>query len=202
LKKIVNIGVEMKLIIAITGASGSIYGIQLLKFFKSREDIETHLIISKTAERVISYETDYDNIEQLKVLADYYYQDNDLTAPISSGSFLTDGMIVAPCSAKTLSAVANSYSENLIARACDVTLKERRRLILLFRETPLTLSHIENMKKVTTMGGIILPPISGFYFKPQSIDDLINHTTGKVLDLLGIEHNLFKRWKIKNQDEG
>jgi len=186
----------MKLIIAITGASGSIYGIHLLKFFKSRQDIETHLIISKTAESVILYETDYENIEQVKILADYCYHDDDMTAPISSGSFLTDGMIVAPCSAKTLSAVANSYSENLIARACDVSLKERRRLVLLFRETPLTLSHIENMKKVTRMGGIILPPIPGFYYKPQTIDDLINHIMGKVLDLLGIEHNLFKRWKI------
>ena len=184
----------MKFIIAITGASGSIYGIRLLKFFKSREDIETHLIISKTAENVILHETDHDNIEHVKSLADFCYQDDDLTAPISSGSFLTGGMTVVPCSAKTLSAVAHSYGENLIARACDVSLKERRKLVLVFRETPLTLAHIENMKKVTSMGGIILPPIPGFYYKPQTIDDLINHTTGKVLDLFGIEHNLFKRW--------
>lgn len=184
----------MKLIIAMTGASGSIYGIRLLKYLKGRQDIETHLVISKTAESVILHETDYENSEQVKRLADFYHQDDDLTAPISSGSFLTDGMIVAPCSAKTLSAVAHSYSDNLITRACDVTLKERRKLVLVFRETPLTLSHIENMKQVTSMGGIILPPVPGFYYKPQTIDDLINHAMGKVLDLFAIEHNLFKRW--------
>lgn len=184
----------MRLIIAMTGASGSIYGIRLLKHLKGRQDIETHLVISKTAESVILHETDYENSEQVKRLADFYHQDDDLTAPISSGSFLTDGMIVAPCSAKTLSAVAHSYSDNLIARACDVSLKERRKLVLVFRETPLTLSHIENMKQVTSMGGIILPPVPGFYYKPKTIDDLINHAMGKVLDLFAIEHNLFKRW--------
>lgn len=184
----------MKLIIAMTGASGSIYGIRLLKYLKGRQDIETHLVISKTAESVILHETDYENSEQVKRLADFYHQYDDLTAPISSGSFLTDGMIVAPCSAKTLSAVAHSYSDNLITRACDVSLKERRKLVLVFRETPLTLSHIENMKQVTSMGGIILPPVPGFYYKPKTIDDLINHAMGKVLDLFAIEHNLFKRW--------
>jgi 4-hydroxy-3-polyprenylbenzoate decarboxylase len=185
----------MKLVIAITGASGSIYGIRLLEFLKDKKDIETHLVISKTAESVILYETDYKNIEQVKGLADFCHQEDDLTAPISSGSFLTDGMIVVPCSAKTLSAAAHSYGENLIARTCDVSLKERRKLVLVFRETPLTLAHIENMKKVTSMGGIILPPVPGFYSKPQTIDDLINHIIGKVLDLFGIAHNLFKRWE-------
>ena len=184
----------MRLIIAITGASGSIYGIRLLEFLKSRQDIETHLIISKTAESVILYETDHKNIEHVKKLADYCHRDDDLAAPVSSGSFLTGGMIVVPCSAKTLSAVAHSYGENLIARASDVCLKERRKLVLVLRETPLTLSHIENMKNVTSMGGIILPPVPGFYSKPQTIDDLINHTVGKALDLFAIEHNLFKRW--------
>ena len=184
----------MRLVIAITGASGSVYGIKLLKFLRSRKDIETHLVISKTAESVILYEADYKNIEQVKILADYCYQDDNLAEPISSGSFLTDGMIVIPCSAKTLSAVAHSYGENLVARACDVSLKERRKLVLVFRETPLTLSHIENMKKVTSMGGIILPPIPGFYARPQTIDDIINHSVGKVLDLFKIEHSLFKRW--------
>ena len=184
----------MRLTIGITGASGSIYGIRLLEFLQSRKDIETHLVISKIAESVILYETDYTDIEQVTRLADHCYEDDDLTAPISSGSFLTDGMIVVPCSAKTLSAVAHSYGENLIARASDVCLKERRNFVLVFRETPLTLSHIENMKNVTSMGGIILPPIPGFYSKPQTIDDLINHTVGKVLDLFRIEHSLFKRW--------
>lgn len=186
----------MRLIIGMTGASGSIYGIRLLECLQSRKDIETHLVISKTAETVILYETDYQEIEQVTRLADRWYRDDDLTAPISSGSFFTDGMVVIPCSAKTLSAVANSYGENLIARASDVCLKERRTLVLAFRETPLTLSHIENMKKVTRMGGIILPPIPGFYSKPQTIDDLINHTVGKVLDLFKIEHSLFKRWGV------
>ena len=185
----------MKLVIAITGASGSIYGIRLLEFLKDKKAIETHLVISKTAESVIPYETDYKNIEQVKGLADFCHQEDDLTAPISSGSFLIDGMIVAPCSAKTLSATSHSYGENLIARACDVSLKERRKLVLVFRETPLTLAHIENMKKVTSMGGIILPPVPGFYSKPQTIDDLINHIVGKALDLFSIEHNLFKRWE-------
>ena len=185
----------MKLVIAITGASGSIYGIRLLEFLKEKKDIETHLVISKTAKNVIPYETSYDNIDQVKALADFYYHDDDLAAPISSGSFLTNGMIVAPCSAKSLSAVAHSYGENLIVRTCDVSLKERRKLVLVFRETPLTLAHIENMKRVTHMGGIILPPTPGFYSKPQTIDDLINHIIGKVLDLFGIEHTLFKRWK-------
>jgi 4-hydroxy-3-polyprenylbenzoate decarboxylase len=184
----------MRLTIGITGASGSIYGIRLLEFLQSRKDIETHLVISKIAESVILYETDYTDIEQVTRLADHCYEDDDLTAPISSGSFLTDGMIVVPCSAKTLSAVAHSYGENLVARASDVCLKERRKFVLVFRETPLTLSHIENMKNVTSMGGIILPPIPGFYSKPQTIDDLINHTVGKVLDLFRIEHSLFKRW--------
>jgi 4-hydroxy-3-polyprenylbenzoate decarboxylase len=185
----------MKLVIAITGASGSIFGIRLLEFLKEKKDIETHLVISKTAERVIPYETNYKNIAQVKGLADFCHQDDDLTAPISSGSFLTDGMIVVPCSAKTLSAAAHSYGENLIARTCDVSLKERRKLVLIFRETPLTLAHIENMKKVTSMGGIILPPVPGFYSKPQTIDDLINHIIGKALDLFGIAHTLFKRWE-------
>jgi 4-hydroxy-3-polyprenylbenzoate decarboxylase len=184
----------MKLIVAITGASGSIYGIRLLETLKRTSGIETHLIISSAAEKVISYETVYKDTAQVRQLADYCYPDDELTAAISSGSFLTEGMIVAPCSAKTLSAVAHSYSENLIARTCDVSLKERRKLILLFRETPLTLAHIENMMKVTSMGGIILPPLPGFYTRPETIDDLINHSIGKVLDLFGIEHTLFKRW--------
>jgi 4-hydroxy-3-polyprenylbenzoate decarboxylase len=184
----------MRLIIAMSGASGSIYGIRLLEFLKTRKDIETHLVISETAQSVIPYETDYRNSEQVKALADHCHDYNDLAAPISSGSFLTDGMIVVPCSAKTLSAVANSYGATLIARASDVCLKERRKLLLVFRETPLTLSHIENMKMVTLMGGIIIPPVPGFYAKPASLDDLVNHTVGKILDQWGIDHSLFKRW--------
>jgi len=184
----------MRLIIALTGASGSIYGIRMLEFLRERKDIEAHLVISESAESVIPYETDYGSSEQVKQLADYSYGWDDLAAPISSGSFLTDGMVIVPCSAKTLSAVAHSYGATLIARAADVCLKERRRLVLVFRETPLTLSHIENMKLVTLMGGIVLPPLPGFYAKPASVDDIVNHSVGKVLDLFGIEHDLFKRW--------
>lgn len=184
----------MRLIIAMTGASGSIYGIRLLEFLKTRKDIETHLIISETAQGVIPYETDYHSSEKVQQLADYCHDYNDLAASISSGSFLTDGMVVVPCSAKTLSAVAHSYGATLIGRAADVCLKERRKLLLVFRETPLTLSHIENMKMVTLMGGIIIPPVPGFYAKPATLDDLVNHTVGKILDQWGIDHNLFKRW--------
>jgi 4-hydroxy-3-polyprenylbenzoate decarboxylase len=184
----------MKLIIALTGASGSIYGIRLLEFLQTRKDIETHLVISETAEDVIPYETDYVTCEQVKQLADYCYKSNDMAASVSSGSFATDGMIVIPCSAKSLSAISHSYGATLIARAADVCLKERRRLVLVFRETPLTLAHIENMKQITLMGGIILPPLPGFYAKPASIDDIVNHSVGKTLDLFGIEHDLFKRW--------
>ena len=187
----------MRLIIAITGASGSIYGIRLLEVLSTRKDIETHLIISSTAETVIPCETDYGDVERVRRLATACYRDDDLTAPVSSGSFLTEGMIVAPCSAKTLSAVAHAYGATLISRASDVCLKERRKLVLVFRETPLTLAHIDNMERVTAMGGIILPPLPGFYTRPQTIDDVINHSVGKMLDLFGIEHNLFKRWGEK-----
>jgi polyprenyl P-hydroxybenzoate/phenylacrylic acid decarboxylase-like protein len=131
-------------------------------------------------------------------LANYCYENNDLFAPISSGSFITQGMIIAPCSAKTLSALANSYTDNLLTRAGDVMLKERRRLVLLFRETPLHLGHIENMRKVTEKGGIILPPIPAYYYHPKTIADLVNHTLGKVLDLFGINHKLFDRWSREN----
>lgn len=183
----------MKIIIGITGASGSIYGIRLCEILKGYENIETHLVISETGIRIIKEETSY-NISQLAKMVRYSYENNDLFAPIASGSFLTDGMVIAPCSAKTLSAIANSYTDNLLTRAAEVTLKERRKLILLFRETPLHISHIENMKKVSEMGGVILPPVPAFYTNPRTIEDLVNHTLGKVLDLLGVPHNLFKRW--------
>lgn len=187
----------MRLIIAITGASGSIYGIRLLECLSGRKEIETHLVISDSAGMVIPFETEYADLEVVKRQAAFCYPDDDLTAPIASGSFLTDGMIIAPCSAKTLAAVAHSYGATLIARAADVCLKERRKLALVFRETPLTLAHIDNMQRVTVMGGIVVPPLPGFYARPKTIDDIINHSVGKVLDLFGIEHNLFSRWGEK-----
>ena len=187
----------MRLVIAITGASGSIYGIRLLECLRTRKDIETHLILSATAGTVIPYETAYAHIEQVQQLATFCYQDDDLAAPVASGTFITAGMIVAPCSAKTLSAVAHAYGATLIARAADVCLKERRKLALVFRETPLTLAHIDNMQRVTAMGGIVVPPLPGFYTRPKTVDEIINHSVGKILDLFGIEHDLFRRWGEK-----
>jgi 4-hydroxy-3-polyprenylbenzoate decarboxylase len=183
----------VRLIVGISGASGSIYGIRLCEILRGYPEIETHLVITETGVKIIEEETPY-RIAQIIDMVNYTYENNDLFAPVSSGSFITEGMVVAPCSAKTLSAIANSYTDNLLTRAADVMLKERRKLVLLFRETPLHLGHIENMKKITEMGGIILPPVPAFYCNPKTIDDLINHTLGKVLDLFGITHNLFKRW--------
>jgi len=183
----------MVLIIGITGATGAIYGIRLLEVLSARRDIETHLVISEAGELNIRHETDW-KIEAIKALADYYYDINDIGARLASGSFRRDGMIVAPCSIKTLSALANSYTENLLIRAGDVTLKERKRLVLLVRETPLHIGHIRNMERLSEMGAIIMPPLPAFYHRPKTIEDIIDHTIGKVLDIFGIEHNLFQRW--------
>lgn len=185
-----------KLIIGISGASGAIYGIRLCEILKGRPDIETHLVITETAKKIIEEETSY-TVPQVSDLVDHTHDINDLGAPISSGSFITQGMIIAPCSAKTLSALSSSYTDNLLTRAGDVMLKERRKMVVLFRETPLHLGHIDNMRKVTERGGIILPPIPAYYHKPETIADLVNHTLGKVLDLFDIEHNLFERWGKK-----
>ena len=183
----------MLLVIGITGASGAIYGIRLLEVLSGNKDTETHLIISEAGEKIIKYETDKD-LKQVKALADLCYEFDDIGAGLSSGSFKRDGMVVAPCSIKTLSALASSYTDNLITRAADITLKERKKLVLLVRETPLHLGHLRNMVKVTEMGAIILPPVPAFYHKPQTIDDLVNYTVGRILDTFDIEHNLFKRW--------
>ena len=183
----------MVLIVGITGASGAIYGIRLLELLHSMKNIETHLIISKTGELTINYETER-KIEDIRKLANFWYDFEDIGARISSGSFQRDGMIVAPCTVKTMSALANSYNENLIIRAGDVTLKERKKLVLMVRETPLHLGHIRNMERLTEMGAIIMPPVPAFYHKPNTIQDIIDQTIGKVLDIFGIEHNLFQRW--------
>jgi 4-hydroxy-3-polyprenylbenzoate decarboxylase len=182
----------MRLIVGISGATGSIYGVRLLEILKKKR-IETHLIITTTAKKIILQETSY-SIEGIKNLASYVYDNEDLDASISSGSFKTDGMVVIPCSIKTLSGIAHSYNENLLIRAADVTLKERRRLILVVRETPLHQGHIEWMLQASRIGAILLPPMPAFYFQPKTIDDLINHTVGKVLDLFQIDHKLFERW--------
>jgi 4-hydroxy-3-polyprenylbenzoate decarboxylase len=181
------------LVIGITGASGIIYGIRILEVLSHKRNIETHLIISSAGARNIKYETGL-TLERVRALAVYTYDINDIGARLASGSFKTDGMIIAPCTVKTMSALANSYTENLITRAADVTLKERRKLVILFRETPLHLGHIRNMERLTEMGGIIMPPVPAFYHKPQTIEDIVDQTIGKVLDMFNIEHDLYQRW--------
>lgn len=183
----------MRILIGINGATGVIYGIRLLQVLSGIKNIETHLIVSSAGERTIEIETEY-KASDVKALANYCYRIDDIAARLASGSFRREGMIVAPCSMRTLSAVAHSYADNLLTRAADVTLKERGKLLLLVRETPLHLGHLRNMVSVTEMGGIIMPPLPAFYHKPQSIQDIVDHTIGKALDLFNIEHSLFDRW--------
>jgi 4-hydroxy-3-polyprenylbenzoate decarboxylase len=183
----------MRLIVGISGATGSIYGIRLLEILKQKK-IETHLVISSTSKEIILQETPY-SVKEVEALASHVHENSDLDASISSGSFKTDGMIVIPCSIKTLSGIAHSYDENLLIRAADVTLKERRRLVLVVRETPFHLGHLELMVQASRVGAILFPPMPAFYFHPKTIDDLVNHSVGKVLDLFGIDHHLFNRWR-------
>ena len=180
------------MIVGITGASGVIYGVKILEVL-SKLGVETHLIITQAGLKNLEIETG-GNINGLKSMASHIYEEGDLTAPLASGSFKVDGMVVAPCSVKTLSAIANSYSHNLLVRTADVMLKERRRLVLLVRETPLHEGHLELMLRVTRMGGVIMPPVPAFYHHPKTIEDLINQTIGKVLDLFSVDAKLFKRW--------
>ncbi|WCR57345.1 UbiX family flavin prenyltransferase [Rickettsia asembonensis] len=183
---------EKKIVIAISGASGAIYGIRLLEVLKE-QNIETHLVISEGAALTIKLETKY-SIDEVKFLANYYYDDEDLGSTISSGSFKTSGMIIAPCSMKTLASIAHSMEDSLISRAAGVVLKDRRKLILMTRETPLHIGHLENMLKVVNYGGIIAPPMPAFYNNPKAIDDIVNHSITRVLDFFDIETNLIKRW--------
>ncbi|MBA4417686.1 MAG: 3-octaprenyl-4-hydroxybenzoate carboxy-lyase [Syntrophus sp. (in: bacteria)] len=182
-----------RIVVGITGATGVIYGIRLLEVLRDLQ-IESHLILSDVAKRCIGLETAF-TVDQVEKLAHRVYSTKDMAAPVSSGSFRTDGMVIVPCTIKTLSAVAHSYNENLIVRTADVSLKERRRLILVVRETPLHKGHLELMAKVADLGGIILPPVPAFYHSPHTIQDLIDHTVGKICDLMGIDHTLFKRWE-------
>jgi 4-hydroxy-3-polyprenylbenzoate decarboxylase len=183
----------LRLVVGINGASGVIYGIRLLQILADVQGMEIHLVITGTGEQTIEIETEYKAAE-VKALAHYCYRIDDLTACLASGSFKHDGMIIAPCSIKTLSALAHSYTDNLLTRAADVTLKERRRLLLMVRETPLHLGHLRNMVRVAEIGGVIMPPVPAFYHRPLNLQDIVDHTIGKALDLFNIEHNLFERW--------
>lgn len=181
------------IIITITGASGVIYAIRLLEALKDLK-IETGLLISDIAKIIIEEETDY-SVNDIIDLADNYFDANDLTSSINSGSFKFDGLVVIPCSMKTLSAIANGYGSNSITRLCDVSLKERRKTVIVPRETPLRTVHLENMLKISREGGIILPPMPAYYHEPKELKDMENFIVGKVLDSLGIDNDLFKRWK-------
>jgi flavin prenyltransferase len=183
-----------RLIIGMSGASGLIYGIRLLEVLHSATDVETHLVMTASARLNISLETDW-QADAVLAMADQVHSVKDLAASIASGSFRTDGMIVAPCSMKTLSAIVHSYADNLLVRAADVVLKERRRLVLMPRETPLHLGHCELLLKACQLGAIVAPPMPALYIKPQSVDDLINHSVGRVLDLFDIDSGLVKRWQ-------
>lgn len=185
-----------RLIVGISGASGVIYGIRLLEVLQQVPDVQTHLVISTAGAMTIGLETDY-KIEAVKGLAHTTYRFNDIAAAIASGSFKTAGMVVIPCSMKTLAGIAYSFSDNLLLRAADVVLKDRRRLVIVPRETPLHLGHLRTMLQVVEMGAILLPPMPAFYHHPQTIDDIINQTVNRVLDLLEVElpTDLFARWQ-------
>lgn len=183
---------KRRIVIGITGASGAILGIRLLEAIR-RAGIETHLILSKWAEYTITAETGY-TPDEVRALADRTYCAEDLAAAVSSGSFHTDGMIIVPCSMKSLAAIAAGFSYNLITRCADVTLKERRRLVIVPRETPLSSIHLENMLKLSRMGTVVLPPCIGFYTRPEELEDVVSHLVGKMLDLLGVENDLYCRW--------
>ena len=181
-----------RLIIAITGASGTAYGVRLLQVLQDT-DIETHLVLTDSAKLTMAAETDFQPA-QVQALADVVHASKNVGATIASGSFVTLGMVVAPCSINTLSEIAWGITGNLISRAADVTLKERRRLILLVRETPLHAGHLKSMLQVTQNGAIVMPPVPALYVKPKSVDDVIDHTVGRVLDLFGLDTDLVQRW--------
>ena len=182
-----------RIIVALTGSSGPHYGVRLLEVLRA-EDVEVHLILSAAARKTIEYEMGRDP-DQVLTLADVVHDERNIAAPVASGTFLTDGMVVAPCSIRTLSAIANSANDNLIVRAADVCLKERRRLVLVVRETPLHHGHLRLMLQATDAGAVILPPVPGFYHLPRTIDDLVDHTVTKVLDQFGIHLDLIARWE-------
>lgn len=182
-----------RIVVALSGASGAIYGIRALEVIRQDRSVELHAIVSSGARATIAYETDrsYDDVVDL---ADVVHDEKNLAASLASGTFLTAGMLVAPCSMRTMSAIANALDDNLIVRAADVHLKERRKLVLMVRETPLNANHLRLMHELALAGAVILPPVPGFYHKPKTLMDLVDHSVGKALDQLGVEHSLFRRW--------
>ncbi len=183
---------KKRIVVGISGATGPQYGIRLLEVL-GELGVETHLVLSRASRRNLALESDWPP-EEVEALAYRAYEPEDLGAAIASGSFATDGMVVAPCSVKTVSAIANSYNENLLIRAADVTLKERRTLVLLFRETPLHKGHLDLLRRCADLGAVILPPMVAFYHRPKTVQEIIDQTVGKTLDALGIEHSLVRRW--------
>lgn len=181
-------------VVAISGASGSIYGIRVLQMLRQVEDVNSHLVITPSAKSTIGVETEY-SVSEIEELADEVHSARDIGASIASGSFKTVGMIVAPCSIKTLSAIANSFGADLVSRAADVTLKERRPLVLMVRETPFHLGHLRLMTKATEIGAVIYPPIPAFYNNPENLEDVVDHSVGRALDHLGIDVAGLKRWE-------
>ncbi len=188
-----------RLIVAVTGSTGPHYGVRLLEVLREHADVETHLILTAAARMTIEYEMRRDPAT-VAALADTVYGEKDIASPIASGTFVTDGMIVAPCSIKTLSAIAHSYSDNLIVRAADVCLKERRKLVLVVRETPLHAGHLRLMLEATEHGAVILPPMPAFYHLPKTVDEIIDHTIVKILDQFGIHLDLVRRWRGLSAD--
>lgn len=188
-----------RLVVAITGASGAIYGVRLLEELRASGAAETHLVMSASGVMTAQQELDMRRTD-IEALADVVHNVKDIGATIASGSFKASGMVVAPCSMKTLASIAHGLADNLVSRAADVMLKERRRLVLVARETPLNLAHLRNMTSVTEMGGIIFPPVPAFYTRPASLDELVNHTVGRLLDLFDLPHDgLVKRWEGMNK---
>jgi polyprenyl P-hydroxybenzoate/phenylacrylic acid decarboxylase-like protein len=185
---------KKRLIVGITGATGSIYGVELLRALGGLADWESHLVLSDAGALNLWHEFNMRR-KDLEKLATAAYHPRDIGAAIASGSFLTEGMVIAPCSMKTLAAVAHAHSDDLVSRAADVVLKERRRLVLMPRETPLTLAHLRNMTVVTEMGGIVMPPVPAFYALPKTIEDLVGHTVGRLLDLFGVHSERLNRWQ-------
>jgi 4-hydroxy-3-polyprenylbenzoate decarboxylase len=190
----------VRLVVGMSGASGSIYGIRLLEVLRDVAGRETHLVVSRAAKRTLVEETDY-TVRDVEALATRAYDDRDVGAALASGSFHTAGMVVAPCSIKTLSALANCYADTLIARAGDVTLKEGRPLVVVVRETPLHVGHLRQMLALAEMGAVVLPPVPAFYHRPKTIRDLIDHTVGRILDRIGIAHGLVTEWAGTGQPD-